>query len=83
MNPSKARANEVVGTPTTNDIVLLRSSATWPEARHGTKIYEQWQGPKKRAQVNNLVKWDRGWWNKHTKEASLRSPILIVIENSG
>jgi len=21
------------------------------------------------------VKWDRGWWNKHTKQASLRSPI--------
>jgi len=29
----------------------------------------QLQGPKKRARVNNLVKWDRGWWNKHTKQA--------------
>jgi len=41
MSPSKARANEVVGTPTTNDIVLFRSPATWPEAKHGPKIYEQ------------------------------------------
>jgi len=29
------------------------------------------------------MKWDRGWWNKHTKQASLRFPIYIVIENSG
>jgi len=28
MSPSKARANEVVGTPITNDIVLFRSPAT-------------------------------------------------------
>jgi len=76
MCPSKARANEVVRTPTTNDIVLFRSSVTWTrKARHWTKIYEQWQGPKKRTRVNNLAKWDRGWWNKHTKQASLRSPI--------
>jgi len=27
------------------------------KARHGTKIYEQCQVPKERAQVNNLVKW--------------------------
>jgi len=27
-----------------------------------------------RAQVNNSVKWDRGWWHKYTKQASLRSP---------
>jgi len=27
-----------------NDIALFRSPATWTqEARHGTKIYEQWQ----------------------------------------
>ena len=32
-------------------------------------IYAQWQGPKKRARVNNLVKWDRWWWHKHTKQA--------------
>jgi len=74
MSPNKARANEVVGTPTTNDIVLFRSPATWTRTtRHGTKIYEQWQGPKKRVRVNNLVNWDHGWWNKHTKQASLRS----------
>jgi len=58
MSPSKARANEVERTPTTNDIVLFRSPATWMrEARHRTKTYEQWQGPKKRARVNNLGKW--------------------------
>jgi len=44
MSPCKSRANEVVRTPTTNDIVLFRSPATWTrKARHGTKIYEQWQ----------------------------------------
>ena len=36
-----------------------------------------------RAQVNNIVKWDRGWWHKYTQQASLRSPIYIVIEDSG
>jgi len=76
MSPSKARANEVVRAPTTNNIVLFRSPSTWTrKARHRTKIHEQWQGPKKRGRVNNLVKWNRGWWNKHTKQASLRSPI--------
>jgi len=36
MIPSKARANEVERTPTTNDIVLFMSSATWTrKARHG------------------------------------------------
>jgi len=49
MSPHKARANEVVRAPTTNDILLFRSPATWTrKARHRTKIYEQWQGPKKR-----------------------------------
>jgi len=49
-------------TGTTNDIVLFRSPATWTrKARHGTQIYEQWQSPKKKARVSNLVKWDRGW----------------------
>jgi len=53
MSPSKARANQDVRTPTTNDIVLFRSLATWTrKARYGTKIYEQWQGPKKRARVS-------------------------------
>jgi len=37
------------------------------------KMYEQGQGPKKRTRIN-LVKWDCGWLNKHTKQASLRSP---------
>jgi len=76
MSLSEARANEVVRTPTSNDIVLFRSSVTgtW-KARNGTKIYEQLQGPKKRARVNNLVKWDRGCWKKHTKQASLGSPL--------
>jgi len=61
MSLCKARANEVVRTRTANDFVLFRSPATWRrKATHGTKIYEQWQGPKKRARVNNLVKWDRG-----------------------
>jgi len=70
MSPSKARANEVVRTPTTNDIVLFRSLATWTrKARHRTKIYEQWHGPMKRARVNNLVEWDSGWWHKYTKQA--------------
>jgi len=75
MNPSKASANEVERTPTTIDIILFRALATWTrKARHGTKIYEQRQGRNNRARVNNLVKWDRGWWHKHTKHASLRSP---------
>ena len=40
--------------------VLFRSPATWTrKARHGTKLYEQWQGPKERARVNYLLKWDR------------------------
>jgi len=70
MSPSKARANEVERTFITISIVLFKSPATWTwKARHGTKIYEQWQGTKKRARVNNVVKWDRGWWNKHTKQA--------------
>jgi len=30
---------------------------------------------KKRARFNNLVKWDHGSRNKHTKQSSLRSPI--------
>jgi len=46
--------------PATNDMALFRSRATWTwKAGHRTKIYEQWQGTKKRARVNNLVKWDR------------------------
>ena len=45
-------------TSTTNDVAWFRSLATWTrKARHGTKIYEQWRDPMKRAQVNNLVKW--------------------------
>jgi len=43
MSPNKARANEVVRTPTTNDIILLRSPVTGTrKARHGTNIYEQY-----------------------------------------
>jgi len=54
MSLSKAAANEVERTPTANDIVLSRSPATLTrKARRGTKIYEQWQGPNKRAWVNN------------------------------
>jgi len=72
MSLNKAQANKVERTPTTNDIILSRSPTTWTrKARHGTKIYEQWQGPKKRARVNNLVKWDRQWWHKYTKQASV------------
>jgi len=60
MSPSKARANEVEEMLATNNIVLFRSPATWTrKTRHGTKIYEQWPGPKKRARVNKLLKWDR------------------------
>jgi len=52
MSPSKAQANEVVRTPTTNDIVVFRSPATWTrKARYGTKMYEQWQGPKKESEL--------------------------------
>jgi len=90
MSPSKVRANDVYRTSTTNDIVsiikmiifycgimvLFRLPATWTwKARHGTKIHEQWQSPKKRARVNNLMKWERGWRHKYTKQASSRSPI--------
>jgi len=76
MSPHKAQANEVERTPTTNDIALFRSPATWTlKARHGTKIYEQWQGPKKRVRVKKVVKWDRAWWHKYTEQASSRSPI--------
>jgi len=56
MSPSKARANEVEKTLATNDIVLFRSPATWTrKARHGTKVFELRQGPKKWARVNTLV----------------------------
>jgi len=44
---------------------------TWNE----NTVYEQWQSPKKRARVSNLVKWDRWWWHKYTKLASSRSPM--------
>jgi len=47
MSPNKARANKGGRTPTTNDVMLFRSPTTWTrKAGHGTKIYEQWQGPK-------------------------------------
>jgi len=71
MSPIKARANEAVRTFTTNDIGLFRSSVTWSrKVRHGAKIYEQWQGSKKRTRVNNLVKW--GWVVEQTyKESKL------------
>ena len=36
----------------------------------------------KRTRVSNSVKWDRGWWHKYTKQASLRSLVLIVNEDS-
>jgi len=39
--------------------------------------------PNEKNWSKNFLKWDRGWWNKHTKHASLRPPISIVIENSG
>jgi len=40
MSPSKARANEVERTPTTNDIVLFWSPATWTcKAGQETKKY--------------------------------------------
>jgi len=29
----------------------------------------------KRARVNNVAKWDRGWWHKYTQQASSLSPI--------
>jgi len=50
MSPRKERANKIERTPATNDVVLIRSPATWTrKARHGTKIYEQWPGPKKKS----------------------------------
>jgi len=73
MSPSKAQANEVKRTPTTNDVVLFRSPATWTwKAGHETKIYEQWQDTKKRARINNLKKWHRplgGATNIQSKQA--------------
>jgi len=73
MNLSKARGNEFERMPATNDIVLFRSLATWTwKAEHETKIYEQWQGTKKRARVNTLLKWDRplgGGTNIQSKQA--------------
>jgi len=81
MSPSKARESVFERTPITNDIVLFRSPAIGTrKVRYGMKIYIQ---PKKRALVNKVVKWDRGWWHKHTKQTSPRSPISIVIEDSG
>ena len=38
---------------------------------------------RKEPEFNNLVKLDCGWWHKYTKQASLRSPILNLIEDSG
>ena len=52
---------------------LLPATWTW-KARHEMKIYEQWQGTKKRARVNNLVKWDRpfgGGTNIQSKQARI------------
>jgi len=61
MSPSKAQANKVERTPTTNDIFLFKSPATWTgKSRHTTKIYEQWQGPLKKSRLNNLV--EVGQW---------------------
>ena len=72
LSPSKERANEVERAPTTNNIVLFRSPAKWTrKVRHGSKTYEEWQGPKKRVGVSNLVKWDWWWWHKHRKQSSL------------
>ena len=48
---------------------VSRSPATWTrKARHGTKIDEHWQGPIKRARINNRNQWN-GWWHKYTKQA--------------
>jgi len=52
MSPSKARANEVEKMLASNDIVLFTLPATWLwKARHGTKIYEQWQDPIKKPEL--------------------------------
>jgi len=52
VSPSKARANEVVRTPTANDIVLFRSPATWTEkARLGTKIYDSDKAQRKETEL--------------------------------
>jgi len=73
MSQRKALVNEVKRTLATNDILI---QVTWTrKARHGTKIHEQWKGPQKRARVNNVVKWDSGWWHKHTTQASSHSLI--------
>jgi len=37
------------------------------EARHGTKIYEHWQGSMQRALVNNVNQWSE-WWHKYTNK---------------
>jgi len=79
MNPSKARAKRCGENAYYERYcfiqVTCRAATRTRKARHGTKIYEQWNGPKKRVRVNNLVKWDRVWWHKYTKQARSRSPI--------
>jgi len=62
MNPSKMRANEVERTPTTNDIILFRSPATWTwKARHETKIYEQWHAQRKQPELTTWRSWTGPW----------------------
>ena len=53
MSLSKARANEVGRTPTTNDILLIQVTCNMnAKAKHKTKIYEHQQGPMKGAHFN-------------------------------
>jgi len=57
--------------------------AKWTgKAGHETKICEHWQGPLKRARVNNFNPLS-GWWHKYAKQARSHSTTQIVIENSG
>jgi len=52
MTPSKARANEVKRTSSTNNVVLFSSGhLQLQKARHGTNIYEQWQGLMKNEKI--------------------------------
>jgi len=73
MSPRKARANEVERTPILRTILFysghLQHVREWPDVERKYMNSDNWQGPTQRVRVKNLVKWDRGWWHKYTKQA--------------
>jgi len=68
--------------PTLNPPLLLRTILFYSghlqherERPDMERKYRTVARPNEKSRGKNLVKWDRGWWNKHKKYASLRSPM--------